>query len=231
MDRLVIACMDRRLNKYLDSLNDGRTIFLRNAGGNVGSLASSIRYILNNHGIRRIHVVTHTDCGAMKVVAGARDKSMKVSDTVQEGLVRYFNRVEFGNRGELEKANEALQQEAIAKLAGGGFEITTELFDISKAGQHGGQGDHVLAITRASDWKYEKIAGASRSDLAEMYTVQADNIDEVMHDIEIAVGTIGIHDVRVVALEASEYRPLRLDSNKLKAKPFSSGVHIDYIKA
>ncbi|MGC8558729.1 MAG: hypothetical protein ACP5NC_07055 [Nitrososphaeria archaeon] len=36
--RLVISCMDRRLNRYLDELNDGDTLFVRNAGANANSL-------------------------------------------------------------------------------------------------------------------------------------------------------------------------------------------------
>lgn len=230
MDRLVIACMDRRLNEYLDTLNDGKTVFLRNAGGNAGSIANSIRYILNNNPIRKIHIVVHTDCGAMKVVAGSRDKSLNVSDAVKQGLVGYFEGVKFKDRTELEKENEKLQQGAVAKMVGGDVKVTSELFDISKVPQHG-SGEHVLAITRAADAKYRDIAEKSHSEMPEMYTVQADSIEELMPDIEIAIGAIGIKKVRVVSLSAEEYRQGLVDSNKLKAKPFASGVAVEFVKA
>lgn len=63
--RIVISCMDRRLNGYLDQLNDGDIIFIRNAGANVNSLRETLKYIRD---AEEILVLQHTDCGAMGVV-------------------------------------------------------------------------------------------------------------------------------------------------------------------
>ena len=45
--KLVLSCMDRRLNEYLDSLNDGNTIFLRNAGANLYAVRNAIEALQN----------------------------------------------------------------------------------------------------------------------------------------------------------------------------------------
>jgi len=226
METLVVTCMDRRLNRYLDSLNDGKTIFLRNAGGNVGSLTRSIRHVLSSNHITRIHVIVHTDCGAMKVVEGARLNNGKVSDRVHKGLVSHFEVVNFKNRTELEQQNQKLQRDAADILAGGGVTVTSQLVDITKLAQHEAPGEHVLAVTRASGAMYENIAAISGSDVREMYTVQADNLDEVVHDIEIATGALGIHTVRIVALNDPDYTRLLADLKRLGSKLF-----VDCIKA
>jgi hypothetical protein len=230
MERLVVSCMDRRLNGYLDSMNDGKTMFLRNAGGNVGSLAPSMLFFLNG-GIRRIHVIVHTDCGAMKVIAGARDKSMKVSDRVHRGLVASFQGVRFSDGKELERANEVLQRDAATALAGSGALVTSELVDISKVAKRKDSGGHVLAVTRASGAPYKKIAELSESKIDEMYTVQANSMDEVLHDIEIATGVLGMHKVKIVELGNTEHEQLLADAHKLRGMPFlGSSVHVDYFK-
>jgi carbonic anhydrase len=231
MEKLVIACMDRRLNRYLDTLNDNDTIFLRNAGGNVASLARSIDSILSCNSITRIHVVVHTDCGAMKVVAGARNGSLTVSERVLDGLVGYFNQVKFENLAELERKNEMLQRDAIAALASASVVLTSELLDISKVAQYEGSGEKVLAVTRASEASYESIAEVSGSDVGEMYTVQAESTEELLHDIEIATGVLDIHRVKMVALDNSEYKPLLMDTEALRTEPFlCMSVQIDCVK-
>ncbi|MEM0177086.1 hypothetical protein [Metallosphaera sp.] len=41
--RIVISCMDRRLNQFLEkNFNDGNTIFVRNAGASVNSLRNTL---------------------------------------------------------------------------------------------------------------------------------------------------------------------------------------------
>ncbi|MFP3215602.1 MAG: carbonic anhydrase, partial [Candidatus Micrarchaeota archaeon] len=87
--RLVLSCMDRRLNEYLDSLNDGNTIFLRNAGANLYAVKNTIDTLLNNENITEIKVITHTDCGAMKSVAAALSGKLRL-DLAGEVLVDKF---------------------------------------------------------------------------------------------------------------------------------------------
>jgi len=45
--KIVFSCMDRRLNEYLDSLNDGNTVFLRNAGANLYAVRNTIDALLD----------------------------------------------------------------------------------------------------------------------------------------------------------------------------------------
>lgn len=231
MERLVIACMDRRLNRYLDGFNDGRTVFLRNAGGNVHSLERSIRQIAGGK-IRQVHVVVHTDCGAMRVVSGARDGSLMVSDRIKLGLLQDFDGVKFGSREELEQANEQLQHGSVTKLVAHSVGVTSELVDISRLARHQGTGEHVLSVTRASGERYSKIAQVSGTDIDEMYTVQANSMDEILHDIEIATGMLGIQRVQMIALEASEVGEVHARTTLVKGAPFMGGsVQVEQFRA
>jgi len=113
--RLVLSCMDRRLNGYLDSLNDGNTIFLRNAGANLYAVGNTIEALLNNENITELKVVTHTDCGAMKSVAAALSGELKL-DLAREVLVDKFRGEKFATVEELERINTELQKKAVDEI-------------------------------------------------------------------------------------------------------------------
>ncbi|MEL9969752.1 MAG: carbonic anhydrase, partial [Metallosphaera sp.] len=67
--RIVISCMDRRLNEFLEkNYNDGETVFIRNAGANINSLKETKALIKKAD---EIIILPHTDCGAMGVVERA----------------------------------------------------------------------------------------------------------------------------------------------------------------
>ncbi len=127
IDTIVIGCMDRRLNGFIDEnyAND-HTYVLRNAGANVHTLEESIRQIVENEPIKRIVLLPHTshsvdgiregDCGAMKFTWAAIKDGMKVSGAVEEGLIEQFRGREFGSIHELERVNGNAQVTALTKL-------------------------------------------------------------------------------------------------------------------
>ncbi len=222
--------MDRRLNGYVDEHNDGSMLVLRNAGANVRGLLESINSILNEKNIKSIEVLTHTDCGAMKVAFSSLHDGEKVSDAVSANLVKQFSNNDFTSREELEKINEKMQEEAVRKIAEErGVQYKSELLDIPKTDLHNdehGQG-HKLFVMKPTHKKYAEVI---KGNLSNAYIVEAMKIDEVVSDIEIAVKSLGIKDIIFVAEGASEYRQVSTDANRLSMEPFMKVANISSLK-
>lgn len=221
--KILITCMDRRLNGYVDERNDGKTIILRNAGANVKGLAESINSLLNNENVDSVEVITHTDCGAMKVAFATLHEGEKASDAISENLVEQFSKQNFANLEELELLNEKTQNEGIKKIAEErGVQHKSELLDISKLNAPAGDNEHKLFIMKPTSKKYSELIVGSELDSA--YIIEAMSIDEVMSDIEIAVKNLGIGGLVFVANGSKEYRQVSIDASRLGMKPFMSGV-------
>lgn len=227
--KILITCMDRRLNSYLDERNDGSITILRNAGANVMGLTESITNLLNDQNVDSIEVLTHTDCGAMKVVFGVLHNEENASDAVLANLVAQFSKRGFANNGELEILNEKIQGDGAKKIADvRGIKHISELLDISRLNTSGGGHDHKLFIMKPTSKKYSELIGSE--ELGSAYIIEAMNIDEVMSDIEIAVKNLGISNIVFVANGSSEYRQVTTDASRLGMKPFMNGVKSSVMK-
>ncbi|QKR00217.1 carbonic anhydrase [Metallosphaera tengchongensis] len=110
--RLVISCMDRRLNHFLEKeYNDGKTTFVRNAGANIGSLKETLRLLKE---AEEIVILPHTDCGAMGVVEKAlRGETLP---NLLKPLITPFQNLRVSNRAELETLNTRVQEELARKV-------------------------------------------------------------------------------------------------------------------
>jgi len=223
---IIVTCMDHRLNSMLDSLNDSKHVFVRNAGGNVQGVEQTIRYLIDNTNISKIHIIAHTDCGAMGYVYSAVKEG---KDNVHKQLVSLFNSIAFESRAELEKKNEELQRSIAEKLFGGkGIEISSELFELKE--KNVASEKHVIAITRASYLRYSDIAEKMGVDVKDVYFLQANSVEELLGDIAIGTDVLGIKDIRVVATESSEYRPSLIAFEKLKARGIGDKAKLSLVK-
>jgi carbonic anhydrase len=228
MNKIVVSCMDCRLNSKFDSENDGNVIFVRNAGGNINGVVQTLRYLLDNTNVHELHIVTHTDCGAMGYVFGVLSKQGG-EDNVHSSLVDQFRKADFSDRSALEKMNGILQKENAEKLfSNRDILITTEYTDISSLQESKTEKEHVLIITKASRERYEKMAKALGEDISNCYVIQANSIEEVVPDIAIAVKKLGIKDIRVVALKPEEYRQMHEDAEKMRIRYSTDGIKISY---
>ena len=220
MDKILVACMDRRLNALVDTHNDGKTKILRNGGGDVSSLESSIRNGINENNINRILVLTHTDCGAMKVVYMALKGETKVSGSISE-RVNPFRDLSHKDKAELEKINEKLQNDRLKVFEKLGIKIESELVDVTKLNIP--EVDHdqnSLVVMRSSSKKYDEITMLLRKPMFGTYFIQSDTIQEVIPDIEMAVTHLGIKSISFLSTNSSEARQALTDFKMLKIEPF-----------
>ncbi|WP_188681516.1 carbonic anhydrase [Thermogymnomonas acidicola] len=107
---LIISCMDRRLNRYLQGMASGQTVFVRNAGANVATLKDTLGSL---EGVESVTIITHTDCGAMGVVEQVLRGNDRPDDLAE------FMRPFIGlrpDRDEIERENGELQADAVRKM-------------------------------------------------------------------------------------------------------------------
>lgn len=223
--KIIISCMDRRLNEYLDSLNDGKTIFLRNAGANVSALRRSILSLLEEQNINEIKVITHTDCGAMKSVAKALSGEIKLSELADEVLISNFKGRRFNDEMELEAYNTKLQEASISELAKArGISYSVEMLDISKIKVPNEEGVHKFALLEPSTFKYSSFIKSS--EMFSTYIIQSKGLEDKLVDLEVATKVLNLSSGEIVAFGSSEYRLAEVELNRLKLNPMFNNISI-----
>jgi len=212
--KLVLSCMDRRLNRYLDSLNDGDTIFLRNAGANLYAVKNTVDALLNNENITEIKVITHTDCGAMKSVAAALSGELKLN-LAKEVLVDKFKGERFATLEELERTNTEMQKKAVEEIAKRrGIKGSAELLDLSKLDIPKEDNEHKFVLLEPSNKKYSEII--DNKEMFNTYVIQSASLEEKLPDLEIAIKVLGIRRGEIIALKESEYRIIQAEASRLR---------------
>ncbi|MGC8671369.1 MAG: carbonic anhydrase [Candidatus Micrarchaeia archaeon] len=223
---IFVSCMDRRLNKYLEKEQDGRNLFVRNAGGNVLGLEQTLGFLIENFNVTGIKVVAHTDCGAMGYVYNAVKKG---ENGIHKQLVEEFANEKFADRLELEKLNETIQKELAQKLFGNkGISISSELIALNEPSENGKA--HVAVVTKVSVRKYSEIAKLMNLDEEDCYFLQANSITELLPDLALATGKLGIKDVRLAALDSTQYRQVNADFEMLKTRGFADKAKITVVR-
>ncbi|MGC9037474.1 MAG: carbonic anhydrase [Candidatus Micrarchaeia archaeon] len=222
---IVVSCMDRRLNNALDSMNNGKQIFVRNAGGNVAGVEQTLRYLVDSSNISEIKLVAHTDCGAMGYVFGALNG--KESESLHSELVKQFKGLKLASRLELEKNNELVQKSKLESMfAGKGIGISSMLIE-SKPSE---PKRHIAAITNSSSAKYAELAKKLGVDADDCYFMQANSIEELLPDITLAIEKLGIKEFLLVAEEQSQYRQKNAELERLRARGLASKASFSLVK-
>ncbi|MDE1825032.1 MAG: hypothetical protein KGH61_02610 [Candidatus Micrarchaeota archaeon] len=123
--RIVIACMDFRLNAYLnENYNDGKTLFFRNAGGHVKGLEAGLSKMLKSGNISSIVVIVHDGsekrhvkgCAAMGAIKEDIEGRRECNREFETEVVSFFKDRKFGSISEIEEYNRKVQEEALGNL-------------------------------------------------------------------------------------------------------------------
>ena len=235
MVKLVISCMDRRLNEKFDGENDGDILFVRNAGGNVKGIERTLRYIADNNAIQEVRVTEHADCGGMKYVHGVL-KGHSGEESINKALVDSFASEEFSDLAALEKKNLVLQKAAAEKLLLKKAEsVSSEFVDAAKLKSEEGERKHILVVTQPSRKKYASIVESLKSGdnllngiaSSDCYFIQADP-SEITDDVALAAKKLHLTEVRVVALEPSERRQMQMTASSINMRFTADHVHAVY---
>ncbi|MEM3939702.1 MAG: carbonic anhydrase [Saccharolobus sp.] len=180
--RLVISCMDRRLNNYLKK-NYEHSIIIRNAGANINSLQKTLEKYKDI--ADEVVVLPHTDCGAMKVVYSSLVEGKKLTELVENKLSSQFVGKQFSSLSDLERLNLSIQKENAMKIFGN--KVRAELIDINKIDIPPTNQPYMVYLTNPS----KPIELESN-----IYVISADE-DDIWDSLDIAFYGMRINKVKV----------------------------------
>ncbi len=246
--RLVLACMDRRLNGHLDEkYNNGNTLFLRNAGANAHCLLQSISEAVSEGKIDEILVLGHTDCGAMKVVFDAIvNHNSSYSSAIKDRIIHPFDDFEYlkevgkkfnaMNQDEkasaeaearriLEKRNVEMQVGFLKELTKSfpGVKVEGGIINLSNIDVPASD-DHLeysVVFSRECGSKFNDMCNLAHTDPYKTYVLEASSLKEAAPDLQMAVELFHIHDIRLVVPDKSLGASISSDFEW--AKSMSSG--------
>ncbi len=218
MTIVIIGCMDRRLNGFFDELRDnvavenpGEKIYIvRDAGGGVDAVEKTL-YELN---ATEIHDYTHTNCGAMRVAMGACSKissgekldDVESSSDVYDTNIKPFLGKTYESALSIEQKNAEIQDNILKhlKMTHPELKFTCNLIDTEKLAIPIVEGDFTVVVGMAYDGKYSEMANKYNLDLAQIYFVQANHLEEIRPSVKLAVEKLNIHNVMFVSNHESE---------------------------
>ncbi len=226
---MLIGCMDRRLNLFLDRLadasGDDAAMVVRNAGGCVAGALGTIE----SASPTEIECYTHTDCGAMRVALAACAElgsgkpldGTESSPGIYDTVIAPLSGRAYGSASEIEAANTEVQRACLASLAAShpGMKYGCELVDLGKLNVPKPAGEHVLAIGTAFSGRYAELSARNGLEVNGTYFVQANTIDEVLPPSLLAIDKLGLR--RVVFLSAKE-RDNEILQQWASSKPFEA---------
>ncbi len=214
-DELVICCMDRRLNVFLEN-NYKDAIVLRNAGANVAPLMPLIKQIVRENGIRKITLITHDDCGAMAKTFSVLKENGKATEELRLNLIEQFEKVKFTTKEELENANTNLQ---LASLKSIFPELNVEakparMKDINapKDDEH-----HKLLVVSPGKPSYDRIFKVLEFNPFQCYVIQA-SIENAMPDIELTANDLHAKEVYFIVGDNDNPRDVKRDADMASLK-------------
>lgn len=206
--------MDCRMNNILkDRYGNQDAVVVRNAGANVHSLKYTLKQAVADYDATELHILPHTDCGAMKaVVLKLKKNDERIDESICASLVDQFKNTGFENNTDLEKLNVGVQLNS-AKSIFEDVKITSELVELKEEPPEDNHALLVLNPSKESD--YSKIFKAAGADPRSSYVIQGSQ-EEVISDLKLAVRVLGMHDLRFVSLPGEDVRSSRLRMEKTR---------------
>jgi hypothetical protein len=220
----VVTCMQRELD--VSSMYRPGWVLFRTAGGFMNSVTPEFRDALKEQA--NWVVLSHTGCGAAKVVEAAiKDKSTVAAD-VYEALVKPMELHNCKTCTEVEQKNPGIVAETIQKVSGemglAKKNIITGCIDTPKLTEsHNGL---ALVITTPLRCKYSEL----EIDAADPRTYYIHNsLFSTEPDIRVAVEKIGVRSIKVISQNIAEDAKIANFVDYLKADVFLAkmGVKIE----
>ena len=199
---LAIACMDWRLNGVMDKRNDGATAFLRGAGSSQDLLGSLKKITREHPELKHIEVITHSDCGAAGVIYKAKYDyenyaAIGMSQSVWRRIVDKFDEKKFKDKEEVALENgTALEKRIVHNVwRWSDADVAMKHVDLSRVEVPQDGGKHTLVLMKPSTQKYSETIEAWGLEETGAYVVQAENLLDMLPDIELASRALHIDKV------------------------------------
>ncbi len=223
MSKVLISCMDRRLNNYIESKYSDFFVF-RNAGANVYGIEQQLKEFVNDHNVDKLVIAPHTDCGAMKVVKSSLEGKQRDSD-IDNLLTNHFLSFKDSN---LEEKNKEIMFNRLNELFNY-LDIEVDFIDINKIETKEDKNEHILLVTSPYKPIYKEIFNELNLEPFGTYIIQA-RTDLVLTDIKIGIERLGIKNIIFLALKDENERNLKYFESMLRIRYKDIKTKIEKIK-
>ncbi|MDG7046978.1 MAG: hypothetical protein JRN53_05270 [Nitrososphaerota archaeon] len=219
---LIISCMDYRIQDAIDSvINDNeKFVIMRNGGANVKGLRNSIVRIIKQGNVKRIKLMPHSDCVAMKIVYSALRENKDCDAVIYENLVEQFNGENFNSLKELEIVNKARQYDSAKSLLeendiGKGIQIESSFVNTESSRYYQKNGSFVLSFPISAKYRslfnrIDKIRGS--------YFLHSLDIEDLAADLVIANKLVGLNKLFLLYVNGEEKEALNEHIERMKER-------------
>jgi carbonic anhydrase len=205
---VVGSCMDRILNLFIDEVASkhappGRFAVVRSAGATIRGLLHTIDELVGLGGIKCIHFYTHNDCGACHFVFEAIRDHVSHSKRRAAEIVDYLavkNKM-YSSPIEVEAANMLMLNEALHKYKDMGIEVNVKEVDMHtvNAPKEAWSENMTLVFGKPFRGSFSELAGLLGLSPWKMFSINANNIADVMPDIDVAVIALKIRKIKILS--------------------------------
>ncbi len=198
-NKLFLMCMDARMNVIADSLNDGKSIFIRNAAGNPYSAIPTLDEVISNYPIKQIIFIPHTDCGACKFTYSLLTKGESSTTEIEDGLVSTIR----SNIQDIKLFNSSQDIIELLQKLGTTFlktrypelKISTELAKTNNVVT----GEKHMLLLQPSTEKYSTLCDKLGLPLNSTYVSQRNNVSSSTCDVQLAGSALGIRNFTIMS--------------------------------
>ena len=222
--------MDRRLVEKLKGFDNVETVVVSNAGANVFGLRNTIAQLLNENNFAEIRIITHDNCGAMKLVAKHLFEMKRTSPDIYIHLVRQFeNKVH--TAVELDSINERVQRERMEGMAKG-TKVFSEELNVRSLGippimMEQRKVGYCLIVSKPVFGGYKTLFDRSGRERYSTYAILGYG-DELLNDIEIAVSELGVIEIFFLIQNENERRIMEKYRDLVKMRIHRSEIVLGY---
>ncbi len=198
-DKVFLMCMDARMNVIADSLNDGRSIFIRNAGGNPYGATSTLEEVISKYPIKEITFMPHTDCGACKFTYSLLTKGESSTREIEYNLISTI-RSNIRDSKSLTSSKDVIN---LLQRLGTEFlrvkypelKIHTTLADTSTVVT----GEKHMLLLQPSTEKYSTLCDRFGLPLNSTYVSQCSKLTNSTCDLQLAGSALGIRNFTIMS--------------------------------
>ena len=223
--------MDRRLVEKLKEYDNSDTVIISNAGANVSGLRNTIARLLQKNSFAEIRILTHDDCGAMRLVSEHLFEMRRAAPNIYVHLVRQFE-----NRAheavELDHVNEIVQKERMEEMARGTrvysemvklhtLKIPAEMMKQKEA-------TYRLIVSKPVYGGYKSFFNSVSGEKKYSTYALLGYGQDVINDIEIAVSRLEVIEIFFLIQDACERRVMEKYRDLIKTSIHRSEIALGF---
>ncbi len=205
-NKIAVMCIDARMNRIADSMNDGKTIFVRTAAANPPGVINTLNYLTEKNSISSIFYMPHNDCGACKFTHTIMSKGEGSTQEIEKGLISTIRSYSKNNYSNICNSPDDLGiklQELGTNFIQHhypGIALSSRMADTN----YPVSGEKRMILSRPSSMRYSDMCGQLELPYDSTYISQHTNFIEALCDIQLSSSALHITNFTVAVIDDSE---------------------------